>query len=287
MGILIMKLQEYRMTSGKMNSDLKHVTVLEEAHNLLRRTSTEQMSESANLLGKSVEMLANAIAEMRTYGEGFIIADQSPGLLDLSVIRNTNTKIKLHLPEKDDRELAGKAASLNDDQIEELAKLQCGVAAVYQNNWLQGVLCKVDEFTDYDKNYRYEKADHTALDKAKDIGNLKRLAITDLKKMSIKEVVEKIDFTDFKAIKAETIVSLFSNSDEVVDAAHLKAKEQRTGLHGFYDYLVEHLEPNIDNLSSEYRNFILCCIIDEKCRNDISKREIPSLWQRFIEKEVR
>jgi hypothetical protein len=41
MGLLVMKLQEYRMTSGKMNADLQHITVLEEAHNLLKRTSTE------------------------------------------------------------------------------------------------------------------------------------------------------------------------------------------------------------------------------------------------------
>ena len=80
MGMLVLKLQEYRMTSASgMNSKLKHITVLEEAHNLLKRTSTEISSESANLTGKSVEMLANAIAEMRTYGEGFIIADQAPG----------------------------------------------------------------------------------------------------------------------------------------------------------------------------------------------------------------
>lgn len=95
MGILVMKLQEYRMCSSGMNSRLRHVTVLEEAHNLLRKTSAEQSQEGANLQGKSVEMLANAIAEMRTYGEGFIIADQAPGLLDMSVIRNTNTKIIL------------------------------------------------------------------------------------------------------------------------------------------------------------------------------------------------
>lgn len=75
MGILVMKLQEYRMCSSGMNSRLRHVTVLEEAHNLLRKTSAEQSQEGANLQGKSVEMLANAIAEMRTYGEGFIIAD--------------------------------------------------------------------------------------------------------------------------------------------------------------------------------------------------------------------
>lgn len=75
MGMLVLKLQEYRMTQGEMNAPLRHITVLEEAHNLLKRTSTEQVSETANLLGKSVEMIANAIAEMRTYGEGFIIAD--------------------------------------------------------------------------------------------------------------------------------------------------------------------------------------------------------------------
>ena len=78
MGILVMKLNEYRMSSGRINSPLAHITVLEEAHNLLKRTSTEQSAEGANLLGKSVELLANSIAEMRTYGEGFIIADQSP-----------------------------------------------------------------------------------------------------------------------------------------------------------------------------------------------------------------
>ncbi|NRG68762.1 DUF87 domain-containing protein [Streptococcus suis] len=147
MGLLILKMQEYRMVSSQgMNQQLRHVTVLEEAHNLLKRTSTEQATESSNLLGKSVEMLTNAIAEMRTYGEGFIIADQSPGLLDLAVIRNTNTKIILRLPEYSDRELVGKSANLNEEQITELAKLPKGVAAVYQNEWLEPVLCKVAKY---------------------------------------------------------------------------------------------------------------------------------------------
>lgn len=153
MGLLVMKLQEYRMSVGGMNLSLKHVTVLEEAHNLLKRTSTDQSSETANLLGKSVEMLANSIAEMRTYGEGFIIADQSPCQLDMSVIRNTNTKIIMRLPDKNDRDLAGKSANLNEDQIVELAKLPCGVAAVYQNNWVEPVLCKVEKFSG---DLRYE-----------------------------------------------------------------------------------------------------------------------------------
>ncbi|MEG1618173.1 MAG: DUF87 domain-containing protein [Eubacterium sp.] len=160
MGLLVMKLQEHRIASyNGMNVPLNHVTVLEEAHNLLKRTSTEQTSEGSNLLGKSVEMLTNAIAEMRTYGEGFIIADQSPGLLDISVIRNTNTKIIMRLPEYSDRELVGRAAGLNDEQIIELSKLNKGVAAVYQNGWLESVLCKVHKHEYEEQIFSYEPND--------------------------------------------------------------------------------------------------------------------------------
>lgn len=160
MGILVLKLQEYRMaqrTAGTNhpNSGLRHITVLEEAHTLLRRTSVEQSQESSNLQGKSVEMLTNAIAEMRSYGEGFIIADQAPGLLDLAAIRNTNTKIILRLPDEEDRILVGKAAGLNNEQIVELSRLDTGVAAVYQNQWLEPVLCRVEHFV-REKPYEYE-----------------------------------------------------------------------------------------------------------------------------------
>lgn len=109
MGILIMKLQEYRVSQDiAPNQPLKHVMVLEEAHNILKKTSTDQSAEESNLVGKSVEMLTNAIAEMRTYGEGFFIVDQAPELLDKAAIRNTNTKIVLRLPEDQDRTLVGK-----------------------------------------------------------------------------------------------------------------------------------------------------------------------------------
>ena len=104
-------------------------------------------------MGKSVEMLANAIAEMRTYGEGFIIADQSPSLMDMAVIRNTNTKIIMRLPDEGDRLLVGKAAGLNDVQIEEVSKLETGVAAISQSGWLEPVLCKID-MLDNDKRKR-------------------------------------------------------------------------------------------------------------------------------------
>ncbi|MBD5282458.1 MAG: ATP-binding protein [Bacteroides sp.] len=156
MGILIMRLNQYRSNSGiQANSSLRHITVLEEAHNLLKRCSQEQSSEGSNLAGKSVEMISNSIAEMRTYGEGFIIVDQSPSAVDISAIRNTNTKIIMRLPEETDRKTAGKSAAMKDNQIDEIAKLPTGVAVVYQNNWEEPVLCKVDRMSK-DKRLRYE-----------------------------------------------------------------------------------------------------------------------------------
>jgi hypothetical protein len=114
-------------------------------------------------------MLANSIAEMRTYGEAFIIADQSPGLMDSSVIRNTNTKIILRLPDYSDRELVGLSASLNKEQIEELSKLECGVAAIFQNDWVEPILMKVNKCNI--SEMEYGGSDTSAL---KDFLNIKR-----------------------------------------------------------------------------------------------------------------
>ena len=47
----------------------------------------------------------------------------------------------LRLPDREDRELAGGAMALTDDQTTELARLPKGVAAVYQNDWVEAVLC--------------------------------------------------------------------------------------------------------------------------------------------------
>lgn len=147
MGFLVMKLNEFRMSECLgMNLPLRHVTVLEEAHNLLKQTTTTQSQESSNLTGKSVEMISSAIAEMRTYGEGFIIADQSPTMLDKSAISNTSTKIIMSLPNKADREQAAYSIGLNDEQTKEISKLKTGVGVVYQKGWEEPVLCMIEKF---------------------------------------------------------------------------------------------------------------------------------------------
>ena len=54
----------------------------------------------------------------------------------------------MRLPETEDRKTAGKASAMKDNQIDEIAKLPTGVAVVYQNDWEEPVLCKIDEYDD-------------------------------------------------------------------------------------------------------------------------------------------
>lgn len=153
MGLVVYILNEYRIdTKQGNNKGLKHVTVLEEAHNLLKNTTTLDSS----LIGKSVEMLTNTIAEIRTYGEGFIIVDQSPSSVDIAAIKNTNTKIVLRTPEANDREAIGRSIGLTADQVNEIAKLPSGVAVVYQNDWVSPVLTMINKANIEEKEFRYK-----------------------------------------------------------------------------------------------------------------------------------
>ena len=146
MGILVLKLTEHRMAEvGAVNSPLRHVTVLEEAHNLLKNTSNSGSPASA-IVSKSVEMLCASIAEMRTYGEGFVLVDQSPGAVDIAAIKNTNTKIVMRLPEHNDCMAIGHSISLNEKQISELSRLRTGHAVIMQNNWTDAVMAKINYY---------------------------------------------------------------------------------------------------------------------------------------------
>ena len=295
MGMLVLKLQEYRISEGSaMNSTLRHITVLEEAHNILRRTSIEQPTESSNIMGKSVEMIANAIAEMRTYGEGFIIADQAPGLMDMSVIRNTNTKIIMRLPDRGDRELVGKAANLNDDQIDELAKLPCGVAAVYQNEWIQPVLCKVKEYKHGNGSFSFEPNDNTTLmQKNDDISDSLLRCIMDnelfqkgdkqdlreLKSLILRSTLDslvKVDFLDYLATEREKgftelrcLIYDFLRAEDAIQTA-----TKHDDIHAWVDAVITELKPSISNFSKKQIDLTMALILHEKTIRDPSYRNI-------------
>lgn len=144
MGMIVARLYEHRMAVGlPSRPDLRHLLVLEEAHTLLGRTSKEQTQDASNPRGLAVESFGNAMAEMRAYGQAFLVADQSASALDDCVLRNTNTKITFRAPFEQDRVALGGALALDEEQTRQLARLENFTAVVHQSTWLEPVLCRM------------------------------------------------------------------------------------------------------------------------------------------------
>jgi hypothetical protein len=135
----------------------------------------------------------------------------------MSVIRNTNTKIILRLPEKSDRELVGLSASLNDEQIKELAKLEQGVAAIYQNDWVEPVLVKVNKCNLSEVQYSFdEKADSRNIPKIK--AQIIRFLIQG-------RVSEQLDYNVDEIEANLTFLGLSSSMREFIEETILEYRE--------------------------------------------------------------
>ena len=254
------------------------------------------------MLGKAVEMLANSIAEMRTYGEGFIISDQSPGLLDLSVIRNTNTKIILRLPDFSDRELVGKSAGLSDEQIIELVKLERGVAAISQSDWIEPVLCQVDRYIKSEASPANAKNNydlkHPRIDTSRVSNSIMnclmneeiyrrgdRIDIQKLKKRTLKsklDTVIKCDLIDYiNAEKEDAVRALRKLTYDFFNAENAINESSKCGdLHEWVHSVADHLMPNIKPYSKRQIDLVMALIIYEKSIRDAT---YDKLFCRFTE----
>lgn len=113
----------------RYSKNLKHVTVIEEAHNIVGRTDQARPSEDfADPKAYAAEYIIRMLAEIRALGEGIIIADQLPSAVASSVVKNTGTKLAHRLVSLVDREDLGGAMLLQGPQMEEIARLEPGQA---------------------------------------------------------------------------------------------------------------------------------------------------------------
>lgn len=132
MGLVLTLLYEHQQTAQANGGQLRHLTLIEEAHRLLKRVPEYASVETANVRGKAVETFSNLISEIREYGEGILIADQIPSKMAADVIKNTNLKIVHRTLSLDDREMVGAAMTLNENQGRELPLLQTGEAVAHR-----------------------------------------------------------------------------------------------------------------------------------------------------------
>lgn len=141
MALLLCQLYEYAESRSSGGGErLRHLTLVEEAHRLLRAARPPSDAETPDAQAKAVAMFTDMLAELRAYGEGFIVADQIPTKLTPETIKNSNLKILHRLSAADDRAVVGGAANLTERQIRHLATLAPGEAVVHDEQIGSAVL---------------------------------------------------------------------------------------------------------------------------------------------------
>ena len=124
MNILLFKFHSYLSRQPEC-SRLKRVIVVEEAHNIFKRTLSEDTGRALNN-----EYFDKMLAEIRSSGTGLILSDQMPGIMSDAVIANTSVKIVHAITDGNDRRTIGEPANLSDFQLKKLGDFERGECIV-------------------------------------------------------------------------------------------------------------------------------------------------------------
>jgi hypothetical protein len=114
-----------RSGNADSQSRLRHLLVVEEAHNFLSnsgRSSGEGFSPRSQTRDFFVKMLN----EVRAYGQGIAVIDQAAGELPSAVLRNTATKIAHRMSHGTDIEAIAASMVLDDQLLAQLKTLTTG-----------------------------------------------------------------------------------------------------------------------------------------------------------------
>lgn len=130
MMFLLSYVYEYCKIRRKSGSPLRHMLLVEEAHNLIaaNRSSSDSRADPGE---KTIELFVNMLAEMRALGQGILIADQLPTAIAPQAVKQTNVKILMRVTAKDDREEIGNTMDLDEEQMHQVVNFKTGHAYVY------------------------------------------------------------------------------------------------------------------------------------------------------------
>ncbi len=118
--ILLRWIHLFRLGQGETDQ-LRHVTFLEEVHNLFPRSQAEHQTSNS---------LENVFREIRGFGEGLVSITQHPALIPIYILGNCNTQIYLGLQHEEDIFTARRALFLEPGEEAFLDKLHVGEGIV-------------------------------------------------------------------------------------------------------------------------------------------------------------
>lgn len=130
--LLLLSILAYVNSNYVGIGSLKNVILLEEAHVLLDATSNVGQGD-ANPSVIARNLLKRMLAEIRSYGVGIIVADQSPRKVSTDVVALTDMKMVFRLVEATDKQIIADSMNMNEMQEERLARLKPGEAFLFFN----------------------------------------------------------------------------------------------------------------------------------------------------------
>ena len=130
--LLLLSILAYVNANYVGEGGLRNVILLEEAHVLLDADTNAGQGE-ANPSAIAQGLVKRMLAEIRSYGVGLIIADQSPRKVSTDVVALTDMKMVFRLVESVDKQIIGDSTNMTDAQIQRMAKLKPGEAFLFFN----------------------------------------------------------------------------------------------------------------------------------------------------------
>jgi|GEM_PF-2708640 len=130
---LLYRLMAHAKQDVERNPGRLHLTVVEEAHRVLKNREPSSHPDAVNVQAAVVEEFANALAEVRYAGEGLLILDQQPSLLSPAVRANTNMRIYHRVSGGAEQAACAEDVGMTEDQKAILSRLTPGEAL-----WMPG-----------------------------------------------------------------------------------------------------------------------------------------------------
>jgi len=128
--LLLLSILAYVNSNYVGEGSLRNVILLEEAHVLLDADTNAGQGE-ANPSAIAQGLVKRMLAEIRSYGVGLIIADQSPRKVTTDVVALTDIKLAFRLVEAMDKQILADSSNMSETQEQRLAKLKPGEAFLF------------------------------------------------------------------------------------------------------------------------------------------------------------
>ena len=130
--LLLLSVLSYVNANYVGEGGLKNVILLEEAHVLLDSNMNSGQGE-ANPSSIAQGLIKRMLAEIRSYGVGLVIADQSPRKVGTDVVALTDIKVIFRLVEAADKQIIADSSNMSDAMIQRMSKLKPGEAFLFFN----------------------------------------------------------------------------------------------------------------------------------------------------------